>query len=239
MQIIRAHRLWERHLADETGVDAVAWHKKAEHREHRLTPAQTDALAARLGHPRFDPHGDPIPTAHGDIPELAGVAPLSEIETGGWARVVHIEDEPPESFQRIVDAGLHVGSDIHVLEGGASGVRFRAEGDEGFLSPVVAAGVSVAPLEEHQVEAEHAPERLSQLGLGERAQVVAISRACRGLERRRLLDLGVLPGTEIEAVLRSPSGDPTAYLLRGTTIAIRKNQADRIRIRRLAGGDAA
>ncbi len=235
LQVIRAHRLWERHQADETGVSAAAWHSSAERREHRLTPAQADALAARLGHPRFDPHGDPIPTARGDIPDLGAAIPLSEVSSDRWARIVHIEDEPAESFARIVAAGLHVGSDVHVLDGGAGGIRFRVEGEERVLSPVLAAGVTVVELTQHDEEEEVA-EKLSQLGLGERAKVVAISRACRGLERRRLLDLGVLPGTEIEAVLRSPSGDPTAYLLRGTTIAIRKNQADRIRIRRVAGG---
>jgi Fe2+ transport system protein FeoA len=46
------------------------------------------------------------------------------------------------------------------------------------------------------------------------------------------MDLGVVPGTTIEAVMRSPSGDPTAYRLRGTVIAIRRSQAERIRIRR-------
>jgi DtxR family Mn-dependent transcriptional regulator len=61
---------------------------------------------------------------------------------------------------------------------------------------------------------------------------VAISGACRGIERRRLMDLGVVPGTRIEAVMRSPSGDPTAYRLRGTLIAIRRQQAEKIRIRR-------
>ena len=63
LQVIRAHRLWERYLADETGVGPTFWHAEAERREHTLSPADVDALAERLGDPRFDPHGDPIPTA--------------------------------------------------------------------------------------------------------------------------------------------------------------------------------
>jgi Fe2+ transport system protein FeoA len=47
------------------------------------------------------------------------------------------------------------------------------------------------------------------------------------------MDLGVVPGTRIEAIMRSPSGDPTAYRLRDTTIAIRRDQAQHIRIRRI------
>ena len=51
------------------------------------------------------------------------------------------------------------------------------------------------------------------------------------------MDLGIVPGTRIEAIMRSPSGDPTAYLIRGTTIAIRRSQADRIRVRREAASE--
>ena len=75
--------------------------------------------------------------------------------------------------------------------------------------------------------------RLSDLTRGERAQVVAISSQCRGLERRRLQDLGFLPGAELLAELTSPGGDPVAYRIRGALIALRKEQADLIRIRPL------
>jgi Fe2+ transport system protein FeoA len=62
---------------------------------------------------------------------------------------------------------------------------------------------------------------------------VTISRRCRGAERRRLLDLGVLPGTVIQAEIRSPNGDPTAYLVRDALIALRAEQAEFIRIERM------
>jgi Fe2+ transport system protein FeoA len=51
-----------------------------------------------------------------------------------------------------------------------------------------------------------------------------------GAERRRLMDLGVLPGTEIVADVISPLGDPTAYLIRGALVALRRTQARRIHI---------
>jgi len=55
---------------------------------------------------------------------------------------------------------------------------------------------------------------------------------CRKHERRRLMDLGILPGTLIEAVLRSPGGDPTAYRVRGALIALREEQSRWIYISR-------
>ena len=51
---------------------------------------------------------------------------------------------------------------------------------------------------------------------------------CDGLPRRRLLDLGFVPGTEVEAVMRSPGGDPTAYRVRGAMIALRSKEAKEI-----------
>src|SRR4029453_12806407 len=67
LQVIRAPRLWDRYLADKTGYAAADWHSQSERREHQLSRAETDALARELGHPRFDPHGDPIPTASGHL----------------------------------------------------------------------------------------------------------------------------------------------------------------------------
>ena len=51
-----------------------------------------------------------------------------------------------------------------------------------------------------------------------------------GLERRRLMDLGILPGTHIEVEMKSPMGDPTAYLVRGALIALRREQARQIEV---------
>ena len=72
LRVIRIHRLWERYLADETSVREADWHRVAEFEEHRMTAADADALAARLSNPQFDPHGDPIPSASGEMPEVRG-----------------------------------------------------------------------------------------------------------------------------------------------------------------------
>jgi DtxR family Mn-dependent transcriptional regulator len=69
---------------------------------------------------------------------------------------------------------------------------------------------------------------LSSLSVGEKGTVLGISKRCRGQQRRRLMDLGVVPGTEIEAEMKSIGGDPVAYRIRGASIALRKNQADKI-----------
>lgn len=70
---------------------------------------------------------------------------------------------------------------------------------------------------------------LSHLKKGEKAFVVDLG--LKGLMRRRVLDLGIVPGTSLQCVGMAPSGDPVAYLVRGTVIAIRNEDADFIQVR--------
>lgn len=73
-----------------------------------------------------------------------------------------------------------------------------------------------------------ATQTLNSIKPGQKAIVKALE--SQGLERRRLMDLGLLPGTLVEVELISPLGDPTAYLVRGTLVALRKEQAGRIQV---------
>ncbi|NIM18832.1 MAG: DNA-binding protein [Candidatus Latescibacteria bacterium] len=229
LQIIRAHRLWERFLAYETGVDEKSWHIKAERREHELTPEEIDALATRLGNPRYDPHGDPIPTSDGTVPELH-VRSLAQIEAGAHVRVVHIEDEPVAVYQQLIALGVHLGMEIYVQSKNKDRIFVESEGRSFVLAPLIASNISVELITEKEVEGHL--EWLSSLQVGETAKVTRISPACRGLERRRLMDLGVVPGTEITTDRKSPSGGLTAYRVRGTVIALRDEQARLIGISR-------
>lgn len=229
LRIIRAHRLWEKYLADETGFAEADWHGQADRYEHILTPAETDALAARLGYPTHDPHGDPIPTASGEM-FYRERTPLTEMALDQPARIIHIEDEPETVYAQLVAEGLHVGMTLRVMEVSPQRVRFWAGGDEHILAPLLAANIAVCPLLEEEHIVEEAGSPLTSLKAGELAEVKAISQRIRGAERRRLMDLGILPGTPIEVEMHSPSGDPTAYRVRGAVIALRANQAENIRI---------
>lgn len=227
-QLIRAHRLWERHLAENTGFAETEWHDLADRQEHRLSAAEAEALARRLGHPASDPHGDPIPTAEGELAAPPGV-PLRSLEPGMAARVTHIEDEPAAVFDEIAAFGLVPGSTVRLIEAATDFVRIRVNGDEHRLPTRAADNLSVIRIPPEPAAAP--PGRpLSSLQPGERGVVLGLSPRCRGSERRRMLDLGILPGTVIEAVLASPGGDPTAYRIRDALIALRQEQAHLIRI---------
>lgn len=231
VQVVRAHRLWERHLADETGFSEKEWHDRAEQQEHHLSAEQIDALAARLGYPTHDPHGDPIPTASGEFVPHGGQS-LTALPADNLARIVHIEDEPPVVYAQLVAEGLYPGMDVHLKENTPERVTFWAGGAEHVLAPILARNISVSPFSNGKSAVAEPVERLSGLHIGETAQVVSISPACRGAERRRFMDLGILPGTVIKAEMVSPSGDPTAYLIRRSLIGLRKEQAQMIHISR-------
>lgn len=228
-QIVRAHRLWERYLADTTGFDEGDWHRQAERLEHKLTEEELDRLSASLGHPTHDPHGDPIPTRRGEWVSHGGM-PLSDLELGVPSRIVHIEDEPDVIYAQIVAEELHPNMIVEVDEVTANRIRFWTDDQEHVLAPIVAANISVLPLadENHDIQIEGVP--LDSLQPGESGVVTGISSLSRGVERRRLFDLGIIPGTKINVEMVNPSGDPTAYRIRGSVIALRSSQARQIRV---------
>lgn len=223
LHIVRTHRLLERYLADRTGVLPEDWHQEAERREHKLTPEERESLASELGHPLYDPHGDPIPTRHGERPDLTGV-PLTSLEPGEVASIVHLGDEPREVYEAISGAGLTPSMTVRALEPVAGEVRFETGGRELALRPVVARNVTVERLPGASL-GEAPGSTLAEVPEGESARVLGIHPGLQGPQRRRLLDLGLVPGTVVEAELRSAGGDPTAYRVRGALIALRRDQA--------------
>jgi len=226
LRIVRSHRLWERFLADRTGLTPAEWHEQAERHEHSLSPEQAEDLSARMGHPRYDPHGDPIPTEGLELPPSSGVA-LTALSPGQAGRIVHLEDEPSETYQHLVDRGLAPSMEILVEETSPERIRFRGEGRSHELEPIVAANITVVPLAMADSAAvETGQDTLAGISPGQLVTVLGISSVCQGRQRRRLLDLGVVPGTVIQAEFRSAGGDPVAYRIRGAVIALRRQQAE-------------
>lgn len=238
LRIVRSHRLLEQYFADRTGVAPAEWHELAEAAEHELSPQEVERLASRLGQPRFDPHGDPIPTANGELPAALGLS-LANLDEGDAGTIVHLEDEPREDYERLIGLGLALGKQVVKHGRSIDGVALELDGEHLLLPADLLDAVNV------ERSAGHATQRrrtLADLERGESATVFRISTECRGAQRRRLLDLGVVPGTVITAEMRSPSGDPMAYRIRGALIALRRLQARWIEVepeRASAGQDAA
>ncbi len=235
IKVIRIHRLWEKYLAEKTGHQAAEWHYLAEKMEHQLNEKEISDLSNTLGNPLFDPHGDPIPSKEGDIMQVKWT-PLPAYAIGTPGKIAHIEDEPNVIYQQILSQRMLVGSHIKVVESNKNEIVIKCEGTICSFSPIVAANISIIPLSKNEKYEEYA-ERLSSLRENQEAEVIGISKECRGASRRRLLDLGILKGTQIEVDLKSPLRDPIAYKVRNTSIALRNSLADLILVKKIDPND--
>ena len=226
MHIVRAHRLWERYLVDEARMPLSKIHDEAQKREHSFTDEQLNELDAALGHPTHDPHGDPIPSREGKM-HIVENLPITAWQVAEPARIVHIEDEPAIAYDQILAAGLRLGQVIRILERTPQRIVLSDGETEYRLAPTVAANVGVAPLPASEIAKANAVP-LATLTQDQHGEIISLDDAVQGFTRRRFLDLGLTPGTTIYPELGNFFGDPRAYRVRGTLIALRKDQAAQI-----------
>lgn len=230
LRIVRIHRILERYLADQTSIAPADWHNEACRIEHLVSEEEAEKLAAKMGHPVFDPHGDPIPTPEGVLPSAKGVN-LGSLKKGEMGRITHLEDEPKSIYEQLIVLGLYPGMQVYINEVTDKSITFLADGEECILTPLFAGYITVEKIESEEIQNQK-QELLSTLKIGEHAEVIGISPNCRGQQRRRLMDFGIVPGSSISAVMKSASGDPVGYRVMGTTIGIRKQHAEQVFINR-------
>lgn len=113
--IIRNHRLWEVFLLEKLNYSWDEIHDIAEQLEHVKHPELANRLDAFLGHPEYDPHGDPIPKSNGEIPATVNTL-LSEIEIGKSCRVVAVKDTSSVFLQYLEQLSVNIGTKIKVLD---------------------------------------------------------------------------------------------------------------------------
>jgi DtxR family Mn-dependent transcriptional regulator len=146
LEIIRHHRLLELYLAEALGVPWDRVHDEAEVLEHAISPELSQRIAEKLGNPTHDPHGDPIPSADGEIDDhpTRALAELAAGERGVFARV---SDSHPEMLRYLADRGIDRGAELEVLgrEPFGGPIRVRAGGREHALGDQLAGAMRVEP----------------------------------------------------------------------------------------------
>jgi DtxR family Mn-dependent transcriptional regulator len=115
LRMLRRHRLIEAYLVAFLGYTWDTVHDEAERLEHAVSDTLVDRMAAVLGHPTVDPHGDPIPTSEGDILELAST-PLAEVPAGSTVEVRQVEEGQPDRLRYIASIGLRPGVQVTVVD---------------------------------------------------------------------------------------------------------------------------
>lgn len=223
--LLRSHRLLETRMARETGLPPEKWHVRADRAEHRLTVEEANTLADALGNPRHDPHGDPIPDREGRIADEAAPT-LLQWPGERVAVVVHLEDEPPALYAAVHRSGLAPGTIIRATRHAEGRVELEVDGRLLSLSPGEAELVHVAPVAALRAEVKR--RRLADLAPGDAGVLAGLAPVIRGRARQRLLDLGLVPGTRIEREFTAALQSPIAYRVRGTLVALRREQTEQI-----------
>ncbi len=127
LEVLRHHRLLELFLAEELGMPWDRVHAEAEVLEHVLSEELEELIAARLGDPTVDPHGDPIPTVEFGIEERSTHS-LDELAPGVAGRFVRVSDSDPEMLRYLAEHGIALGDRLEIVDrqpfGGPVFVRF-------------------------------------------------------------------------------------------------------------------
>src|SRR4051812_47904126 len=115
LEVIRHHRLLELYLAKALDVPWDRVHEEAEVLEHVLSEELEELIAAKLGDPTVDPHGDPIPTRDLEMPERDTVA-LPTLDAGHEGVFVRVSDSDPEMLRYLSERGISPGDSFAVVD---------------------------------------------------------------------------------------------------------------------------
>ncbi len=130
LEVLRHHRLLELFLAEQLGVPWDRVHDEAEVLEHVLSEELEELIAAKLGHPTHDPHGDPIPTRELELEELPSER-LCDLAPGATGRLTRVSDSDPAMLRYLDERGIRPGDVFEVVDrqpfGGPSFVRFHGQ----------------------------------------------------------------------------------------------------------------
>jgi DtxR family Mn-dependent transcriptional regulator len=115
LEVIRHHRLLELYLVKSLGVPWDRVHEEAEVLEHVLSDELEELIAAKLGDPTLDPHGDPIPTRELKIEERASES-LQALEVGARGTFTRVSDSDPDMLRFLAERGISPGDGLEVVD---------------------------------------------------------------------------------------------------------------------------
>ena len=115
LEVMRHHRLLELYLVKSLGVPWDRVHQEAEVLDHVLSEELEELIAAKLGDPKYDPHGDPIPTRDLTIEEGSTVS-LQALEVGDRGTFARVSDSDPDMLRFLAERGIAPGDRLEVVE---------------------------------------------------------------------------------------------------------------------------
>ena len=146
LEVLRHHRLLELYLAEALGMSWDRVHEEAEVLEHAISNELSELIAAKLGNPTHDPHGDPIPTADGEIDEHPTRA-LAELDPGERGRFCRVSDSNSEMLRYLSERGIAPGAELELVgrEPFGGPITVRVGGRDHALGDQLARAMRVEP----------------------------------------------------------------------------------------------
>ncbi|RLC66577.1 MAG: hypothetical protein DRI48_04350 [Chloroflexi bacterium] len=247
-RILRRHRLWEVFLVSKLGFEYAQAHDAACQLEHATPNLLTDRLDAFLGHPTVNPRGEPIPRTDGVLPARP-LHPLAALSAGQRGHVVRCDvDKAARAF--LDEQGMRPGATLTVVAVGEDSLLVRVGEAHVSLARTLAEGIQVEPKEGEAKSVATAPLRsnsdkeeldmqvetqglvtrkpLHELSVGQCGIIVHVGG--QGPVRRRMMDMGLVRGTEVKVVRVAPLGDPIEFEVKGYSLSLRKSEARNVTV---------
>jgi DtxR family transcriptional regulator, Mn-dependent transcriptional regulator len=145
LEVLRHHRLLELYLSEAFGMPWDQVHAEAEVLEHVLSEELEELIAAKLGDPRVDPHGDPIPGRDGSIDEPR-TRSLADLSAGDRGLFIRVSDSNPEMLRYLAERKIRPGEELEVTGRQPFGgpIFVRIAGTEHALGGALARAMRVA-----------------------------------------------------------------------------------------------
>jgi DtxR family transcriptional regulator, Mn-dependent transcriptional regulator len=244
--VLRRHRLWEVFLVSRLGFSYEDAHEAACNLEHSTPDRVADRLDAYLDYPATNPEGAPIPRSDEKQQERL-LYPLTKLTAGQNGHIVNCQAD--DSTRRFLnEQGLRAGARIEVIaateqslliQAGDGRVALTREMAEALFVDISTQRDTLATTSLTQSSQNHEEENmattqrstvatqpLSKLKVGQNGIVVRVSG--KGPAKQRMMDMGLVPGSDVKVVRVAPLGDPMEFEVKGYRLSLRKSEASAI-----------
>ncbi len=243
-RILRCHRLWEVFLVEKLGFGYDQAHETACELEHATPDLLADRLDLFLGHPQVNPRGEPIPLADGSIAARPLVS-LAALSAGQRGHVVRCDVEEEATLAFLAEHGVRPGAALAVMAATDESLLVQLGNKTISLARALAEAVQVdteatatQPIseKEQEMQAQTSIKQVSLDKLSAGQQGVVVRVGGKGPAKRRMMDMGLVPGSKVKVVRVAPLGDPIEFEVKGYNLSLRKSEARAITVE-VSGGE--
>lgn len=257
LQILRRHRLWEVFLVEKLNFSFSQAHQIADELEHATSNELAERLNTYLGNPAVNPEGKEIPMGDGTIAEIStralssfsigdrGICLLKEVDEGVRDYLIQTGCPSGREFEvagktdqmllllvngKYISIGRQIADNLMVIEMSDNDQNGKDSEPPGVNSNNNEEIVRMEITEKTNVE----QQTLDKMKIGQKGTVVSVGG--KGPIKQRMMDMGLVPGSEVEVIRVAPLGDPIEVNLKGYNLSLRRAEAKAVQVEVKSGG---